>query len=100
MPERDYLLRLIEQAAQVLAGIVWEREQGRPEVAVQGVIHGMEQLFGLSVEDLAPLDIDQILGQLTREESPENARDKCRPNVASRAPEFRADRSVSPETSM
>jgi hypothetical protein len=77
MPERDYLLRLIEQAAQVLAGIVWEREQGRPEVAVQGVIHGMEQLFGLSVEDLAALDIDQILGQLTREESPENARDKC-----------------------
>jgi hypothetical protein len=77
MPERDYLLRLIEQAAQVLAGIVREREEGRPEAAVQGVIHAMEQLFGLSVEDLAALDLEGILGQLTREESPENARDKC-----------------------
>jgi len=77
MPQRDYLLRLIEEAAQVIAQIAHLREEGQPSQAVSAVIDGLEKLFGLTVTELGSLDTDQLFGQLTREESPENARDKC-----------------------
>ncbi len=77
MPQRDYLLRLIEEAAQVIAQITHLREEGRPEQAVSAVIDGLEKLFGLSVSELGSLDTDQIYAQLTLEENPENARNKC-----------------------
>ena len=75
--QRDYILRLIEQAAQVIARITHQRESGQPGLAVQSVIDGIEKLFGLSVAELGSLDTDALYAQLTREEHPENARDKC-----------------------
>ncbi len=77
MPQRDYLMRLMEEAVQVIARIVHLREEGRPEQAVGAVIDGLEKLFGLSVAELGSLDTDQLYAQLTLEENPENARDKC-----------------------
>jgi hypothetical protein len=77
MPQRDYILRLIEQAMQVIARIAFQREMGQPGLAVQSVIDGIEKLFGLSVSELGSLDTDQLYAQLTQEEQPENARDKC-----------------------
>ena len=77
MPQRDYILRLIEQAAQVIARITHQREMGQSGLAVQSVIDGIEKLFGLTVAELGSLDTDALYGQLTREENPENARDKC-----------------------
>lgn len=77
MPQRDYILRLIEQAMQVIARITLQREAGQPGPAVQSVIDGIEKLFGLTVSELGSLDSDQLFSQLTREEHPENARDKC-----------------------
>ena len=77
MPQRDYILRLIEQAMQVIASITLQREAGQPGPAVQSVIDGIEKLFGLTVTELGSLDTDQLYAQLTRGENPENARDKC-----------------------
>lgn len=77
MPQRDYLLRLIEEAVQVILQITRLREEGQPSQAVSAVIDGLQKLFGLTVDELASLDTDQLFAQLTREESPENARDKC-----------------------
>jgi hypothetical protein len=77
MPQRDYIMGLIEQVGQFLRGITALREGGHPEMAVQAVIGSIEKLFGLSVEDVASLDIDTLFAQLTREEHASNARDKC-----------------------
>jgi hypothetical protein len=77
MPQRDYILGLIEQVGQFLRGITALREAGQPEMAVQAVIGSIERLFGLSVEDVASLDIESLFAQLTREENAANARDKC-----------------------
>ena len=77
MPQRDYILRLIEQAMQVIAQITLQREMGQNDLAVQSVIDALEKLFGLTVAELGSLDTDQLFAQLTREENPENARDKC-----------------------
>lgn len=77
MPQRDFILRLIEEAAQVLAKVVLNREAAQYDQAVYTVIDSMEKLFGLGVSELAALDADQLYAQLTREEHPETARDKC-----------------------
>jgi hypothetical protein len=77
MPQRDYILGLIEQAGQFFRGIIALREAGHPDLAVQSVIASMEKLFGLSVTDVATLDVESLFAQLTREENAENARDKC-----------------------
>ena len=77
MPQRDYILRLMEQAMQVIARIAFQREMGQPGLAVQSVIDGLEKLFGLNVSELGSLDTEELFAQLTREEQPENARDKC-----------------------
>jgi hypothetical protein len=60
MPQRDYLLRLIEEAAQVIAQITHLREEGQPEQAVSAVIDSLEKLFGLTVTELGSLDTDQL----------------------------------------
>jgi len=77
MAQRDYILRLIEQAAQLLAQIAHQREMGQPGLAVQTVIDGVERLFGLTVAELGSLDEERLFDQLTQRESRENARDKC-----------------------
>jgi hypothetical protein len=77
MPRRDYLLSLIEQAIQVLLQITFLRESGKQDEAVNSVVDSIEKLFGITVQDLAMLSADQLYDQLTREESPENARNKC-----------------------
>lgn len=77
MPQRDYLLRLIEEAVQVIARIAHLRESGQPGQAVNEVIESVERLFGLTVTELGSLDTDQLFGQLTLEENPDDARNKC-----------------------
>jgi hypothetical protein len=77
VPQRDYLLRLLEEAIQLILRITLQRETGQPDVAVNSVIEGIEKLFGLTVAELGSLDTGQLYAQLTREENPQNARDKC-----------------------
>jgi hypothetical protein len=77
MPRRDYLMSLIEQAIQVLLRISLQRESGEYSEAVNTVVDSIGKLFGLTVEDLASSSAEQLYDKLTREESPENARNKC-----------------------
>jgi len=77
MPQRDYMMRLLEQAIQMILRITLQRETGQYDQSVHTVIDSIEKLFGLNVQDLGSLSADQLYGQLTREENPENARDKC-----------------------
>jgi hypothetical protein len=77
MPRRDYLLTLMEQAVQVILRIAGLRESGQPGEAINTVVDSIEKLFGLTVVDLSTLSADQLYDQLTSEEGPENARNKC-----------------------
>jgi hypothetical protein len=75
--QRDYILRLIEQAVEFILRITVQRKEGRQDEAVQTAVHGIEQLFGLGAGDLGSLSADQLFYQLTLEEHPDTARDKC-----------------------
>lgn len=77
MPQRDYLLRLIEQALEAILRAAKYRKDGQHERAVHDVIDSMEKLFGLSIADLGARSVDGLFDQLTRDEPPGQARDKC-----------------------
>jgi len=77
MAQRDYLLRMIEQAIEAILRITRQRELGQSDQAIFSVIASMEKLFGLRVADLGGLTVDQLYAQLTTEEHTEMARDKC-----------------------
>jgi hypothetical protein len=77
VPQRDYILGLIEQAGQFFRRIASQREADQPDLAIQSVIDSIEKLFGLSVTDVSSLDVDSLFAQLTREENEGMARDKC-----------------------
>ncbi|HEY1792065.1 MAG TPA: hypothetical protein VGG34_04045 [Opitutaceae bacterium] len=77
MPGRDYLMRLIEEAVQVIFQIASLRRERRPDSALAATVNAMERLFGMPAQDFMSLDPDGLFEQLTREEGAETARDKC-----------------------
>jgi hypothetical protein len=77
MPQRDYLLRLVEQAIEAILQSAKLRKAGQHAQALHSVVASMETLFGLTIADLGTQSVDQIFDQLTRDESPRDARNKC-----------------------
>jgi hypothetical protein len=77
VPERDYILRLVDESGRFFRAIAAQREARMPDTAIQTVIEGMERLFGLTVSDLSTLDVDGLYSQLVAGENEESARDKC-----------------------
>jgi hypothetical protein len=75
MPQRDYLLRLIEQAGLMLRRAIEQRERRSPQEALQSVMAGCERLFGLEAVELFRLTPDQHYAMLTAEGAPD-AREK------------------------
>jgi GAF domain-containing protein len=62
--QRDYLLRLIEQVAQLLARAIRQRESSSPQESLQTVMAGCERLFGLEAVRLFQFTPDQHITML------------------------------------
>ncbi len=73
---RDYILRIIEEVAQLLARLIFQRSSGRTVDALHSIVAASERLFGLEADKLFQFTPDQHFAMLVTDESPEIARDK------------------------
>jgi len=76
MPQRDYILRLIEQVGQLLARVIRQREEKAPQEALQSVMAACERLFGMEAVQLFQFTPEQHFAMLAEDETPDVARDK------------------------
>ncbi|MEO7414788.1 MAG: hypothetical protein ABIZ81_15685 [Opitutaceae bacterium] len=73
---RDYLLRMIDEVGRLLARVIFKHQNGRQQEALQLVVEGCERLFNLEASQLFQFTPPQHFLMLTRDESPEDGRDK------------------------
>jgi hypothetical protein len=73
---RDYLLRIIDEVGRVLARVIFQRESGRAQDALQSAVQGCERLFNLPAAQLFQFTPDQHFLMLTQGENKEDARAK------------------------
>ena len=74
--QRDYILRLIEQVAQLLSRVVRQREENSPQEALQSIMAACERLFGMEAVQLFQFTPEQHVAMLADGEEPEMAHDK------------------------
>jgi hypothetical protein len=74
--QRDYILRLIEQVAQLLSRVIRQREQNSPHEALQSIMAACERLFGMEAVQIFQFTPDQHAAMLAEGEEPESAHDK------------------------
>ena len=60
MPQKDYILRLIEEAVDALAQILGLRDAGRPEQALEQVDRTARRFIGLDLQQLDFLPYDAL----------------------------------------
>lgn len=73
---RDYILRIIDEVSRLVARIVFKRQVGADQEALELTIQGFERLFNLERDKLFQLSPDHHAVMLTLDEPPEIARDK------------------------
>jgi hypothetical protein len=73
---RDYLLRLIDEAARLLSRLVSQREKGRPEEAQQALADAFARLFGREFHEVFQFTPDQHYLMLAEDATDETARDR------------------------
>ncbi|HTQ30882.1 MAG TPA: hypothetical protein VMI53_06700 [Opitutaceae bacterium] len=73
---RDYLLRIIDEVSAFLARVIFQRNKGNLQDALQSVVQGCERLFSMDAERLFQFTPDQHFTMLTLDEPPDIARDK------------------------
>lgn len=76
MAQRDYILRLIEQVAQLLRRALLQRQTHSPQEALQSIMAACERLFGMEAVQIFQFNPDQHVMMLSEGELPEVARDK------------------------
>ena len=74
--QRDYILRLIEQVAQLLSRVVRQREGHSPQEALQSIMAACERLFGMEAVQIFQFTPDQHVAMLADGEEPQVAHDK------------------------
>lgn len=74
--QRDYILRLIEQVAQLLGRIVRQRDDNSPHEALQSIMAACERLFGMDAVQIFQFTPDQHAIMLAEGEEPEGAHGK------------------------
>lgn len=67
---------MIDEVGRLLARVIFQRESGRQQEALQSVVQACERLFNLEAAQLFQFTPEQHFLMLTRDESPEDARDK------------------------
>lgn len=73
---RDYLLRLIDEAARLLSRLISQRDKGRPEDALQSLADAFARLFDREFDQVFQFTPDQHYLMLAEDAPPELARDK------------------------
>lgn len=74
--QRDYILRLIEQVAQLLSRVIRQREGHAPQEALQSIMAAFERLFGMEAVRIFQFAPDQHAAMLAEGEEAEVAHDK------------------------
>jgi hypothetical protein len=74
--QRDYILRLIEQVAQLLSRVVRQREAHSPQEALQSIMAACERLFGKEAVQVFQFTPDQHVAMLAEGEEPGGAFEK------------------------
>jgi hypothetical protein len=64
----DYLIRIIRQAAAVIARIIGLKKSGDYQDALEEIHHNVEQLFGLDIKIINLLDDESLYTQLSQQE--------------------------------
>ena len=67
---------MIDEVGRLLARVVLQRRGGRQQEALQSIVQACERLFNLEAAQLFQFTPDQHFLMLTRDERPEDARDK------------------------
>lgn len=75
MPQRDYILRLIDQVGLLLRRAIEQRERHSPQESLQSVMAACERLFGLEAVELFRFTPDQHFVMLTQDGA-DDAREK------------------------
>lgn len=73
---RDYILRIIDEVAQLLARLIFKRRAGADQEALEIVVQGCERLFSMERDKLFQFTPDQHFAMLVEGESAELARNK------------------------
>lgn len=73
---RDYILRIIDEVARMLARVIFKRRSGTGEEALELVVEACERLFSLERDQLFQFTPRQHFAMLTENEPPQIARDK------------------------
>ncbi len=76
MPSRDYILRLVEQVGEFLARILRQKEEKRPQEALQSVMAACERLFGMEAVRVFQFTPEQQVALLMTGTTPDDGREK------------------------
>jgi hypothetical protein len=78
MPQRqDYLMRLLDELAQLLAQALKFRQSGSHDAALHTILQAQERLFARPAQDFLSRPVDEQVHWLVVGETPANAQDKC-----------------------
>jgi hypothetical protein len=74
---RDYMMRILEEVARLLARVTFKRRKGdTDDTALETIVFGLQRLFGLDADQIFLLTPEQHYEMLAGDETPEFARDK------------------------
>lgn len=73
MMRQDYILRLISELRQFVAGALGTGDRARASEALHAIMHAQQRLFHGPPEQFLGLTLDEQIDRLTRAESPAHA---------------------------
>src|SRR5436190_15857156 len=73
---RDYILRIIDEVGRILTRVVFKRRNNADQEALETVVSGFQRLFNFDDDRVFQFTPDQHYEMLTRDETPEDAREK------------------------
>lgn len=76
MMRQDYILRLISDLRQFVAGVLGSGDPARASEALHAILHAQQRLFNVPPAQFLGLSLDEQIDLLTRAESPAHAVEK------------------------
>ena len=76
MMRQDYILRMISELRQFVAGVLGTGDPARASEALHAILHAQQRLFNEPPAQFLGLSLDEQIDRLTRAESPAHAIEK------------------------